>query len=280
MRVAVTGAGGFVGRYVLADLARRSMDVVATTRDLTKLAEWQDIIRIVDLNLARPKENDYDKLGRPDVLIHLAWDGLPNYRSLHHFETELPHQYRFLKGLIEAGLPALLVTGTCFEYGMRSGPLAEDMSTNPSNPYGYAKDALRRQLEFLRLTRPFALTWTRLFYMFGDGQASNSLYSQLKSAIARGDQSFNMSGGEQQRDYLPISEMARLIVDLALLRANAGPVNLCSGTPISVRELVERWLVDNSWNIKLNFGYYPYPDYEPMAFWGTRTYLGSLLKQL
>lgn len=273
MKITVTGASGFIGHYVLAELERNQVDVVAVTRDATRLAGLGIAGHIVEMDIAAPGENCFDRLGRPDALIHLAWDGLPNYKSLHHFETELPRQYHFLKTMVEAGLPSLLVTGTCFEYGMQSGALSAEMLTEPNNPYGYAKDALRQQLEFLKSINSFNLTWGRLFYMYGEGQPSSSLYPKLKEAVLRGDKAFNMSGGEQLRDYLPVEEVARQIVQLAMTQRNIGTVNICSGTPISVRRLVEQWLSENNWGIELNFGYYPYPDYEPMAFWGRRGHL-------
>lgn len=280
MKIAVTGASGFVGRYVLTDLARRPIDTIAVTRDAARTAEWPKSVQVMEMDIGHPSRDTFDRLGRPDALIHLAWDGLPNYQSLHHFETELPRQYRFLKTMVETGLPGLLVAGTCFEYGMRSGCLSEDLPTQPSNPYGYAKDALRRQLEFLRSAHPFTLTWARLFYVYGEGQASGSLYAQLKEALSRGNRSFNMSGGDQLRDYLPIGEVARLIVELAVRRCDAGIVNLCSGMPISVRRLVEGWLAEHGWDIRLNLGRYPYPEYEPLAFWGDRSRLDSILGNL
>ena len=77
-----------------------------------------------------------------------------------------------------------------------------------------------------------------------------------------------MSGGEQLRDYLSVVDVARQIVKLAMAESEIGSVNICSGKPISVRRLVEQWLEENKWEIDLNLGYYPYPSYEPMAFWG------------
>jgi dTDP-6-deoxy-L-talose 4-dehydrogenase (NAD+) len=77
-----------------------------------------------------------------------------------------------------------------------------------------------------------------------------------------------MSGGEQLRDYLPVREVARRLVRLALTPRDLGPVNVCSGTPISVRRLVEGWIKEHGWKIELKLGALPYPDYEPMAFWG------------
>ena len=184
----------------------------------------------------------------------------------------------FVKAMVEAGLQSLFVTGTCLEYGMQSGPLSEDMVTLPSNPYGNAKDALRRQLEILKSAKPFALTWARLFYIYGEGQPKGSLYPQLKDAVLRGERVFNMSGGEQLRDYLPVEEVARLISILAERRYDEGCVNVCAGKPISVRNLVESWIEENDWPIRLNLGHYPYHDYEPMEFWGDRKKLDRLLK--
>lgn len=276
MRIAVTGASGFIGRHVLQALSVRGADIVAVTRDAARLRGAEANVQIVEMDIGNPAGEDFQRMGSPDALIHLAWDGLPNYKSLHHFETELPKQYRFLKNLIDNGLPAVVVTGTCFEYGMQSGALPADMQTCPDNPYGYAKDALRKQLQFLQLNQPLKLTWARLFYMYGEGQAGNSLYPALKAAVMRGDPTFNMSGGEQLRDYLPVETVARELADLAIARCDAGVMNLCSGTPISVRRLVEQWIGENQWRISLNLGHYPYPDYEPMAFWGEKNRLDKL----
>ena len=271
VKVAVTGARGFIGRYVLAELAQRNVEIVAavrkgseTTRSTDKNTRW------VELDISSPPENCFTMLGEPDVLIHLAWSGLPNYRSLHHFETELPTQYSFLAGLIRQGLPSLVTVGTCFEYGMQSGPLAAEMETRPNNPYGFAKDVLRRKLQYLQTDHSFNLTWARLFYMYGDGQAGTSLFPLLKKAVDAGEKTFKMSGGEQLRDYLHVAEVARLLVDLTLDSENIGAINVCSGKPTSIQNLVRGWIRENDWNIELELGAYPYPDYEPMAFWGDK----------
>lgn len=277
MKVAVTGASGFIGRYVLAELEKHSVDVVAVVRSAAQLAQAGPRVQVVRLDLAGHRPTAFAAMGRPDVLIHLAWGGLPNFRSLHHMESELPNQYRFLADLIREGLPAVVVTGTCFEYGMQSGPLSETVEARPDNPYGYAKDALRRELEFLRGVHPFALTWARLFYMYGEGQAENSLLSQLKRTVERGESRFAMSGGEQLRDYSPVEDVAASLVALALRQADIGMVNVCSGKPVSVRALVERWLRENGWKIELVLGHYDYPDFEPMAFWGDRRKLDAFL---
>lgn len=278
MKIAVTGASGFIGQHIVAELQRQSISVVLVVRNYSSLPVSLANHHVAIIDLQNPPLDSYELMGSPDVLIHLAWGGLPNYKSLHHFEEELPQQFQFLKMVIKSGLKNLVVAGTCFEYGMQSGALAEDTIAQPTNPYGFAKDTLRSQLEYLQQIEPFNLTWARLFYLYGDGQAKNSLLSQLKRAVEHGDKSFNMSGGEQLRDYLPVNEVAKHLVSLAIMRQDFRIINVCSGKPISVRKLVEDWIKQNDWSINLNLGYYPYPNYEPMAFWGNCQKLNRCLE--
>lgn len=277
MRIAVSGATGFIGGHVLTELAGRGFDVVAICRGPAEALTRKSWLETVAFDITEAGVDSYERLGRPDALIHLAWGGLPNYLSLHHFETELPDHYRFLSGLVRAGMKSLVVAGTCFEYGMQSGELSESLAARPDNPYGFAKDALRRQLEYLRAECPYALSWGRLFYLYGAGQSPKSLLPLLKSAVEKGERVFNMSGGEQLRDYLPVAVVARYLVEMAVRQLDLGVVNVCSGRPISIRNLVEGWIADNGWAIEPCYGYYPYPTYEPMAFWGSSEKLHSAL---
>lgn len=77
-----------------------------------------------------------------------------------------------------------------------------------------------------------------------------------------------MSGGEQLRDYLPVEEVARRIAVMTKHPEFNGIFNCYTGQPISIRQLVENRIAERNTKIRLNLGYYPYPDYEPMAFWG------------
>ena len=270
MKILVTGATGFIGRHVVELLFERQHEVIAVARDIdkTRSINWFNNVKFVNCDLNEPDLNISTILGIPDVLVHLAWTGLPNYKDLFHFEVNLPVSYRFLKNMITAGTKHILVTGTCFEYGMQNGQLSEDTPTSPSNPYGLAKDTLRKFLEALQKQHPFILQWVRLFYMYGAGQNPNSLMGQLDKSIDNKDKLFKMSGGEQLRDYLPVEEVARRICYLVENPSQNGIINCCNGKPISVRTLVEKRIKERCSDIKLDLGYYPYPDYEPMAFWG------------
>ena len=244
------------------------MPVTVVVRSVSGKETGLEGVKFVEMDIHEPPAEAFFRIGSPGILVHLAWGGLNDCMSSTHVENELPKQYRFLRGMVTTGLKNVVVAGTCYEYGMQSGPLDEACDARPITPYGIAKDALRRQLEHLKQSHDFNLTWAKWLYMFGLGQAENALQSQLRRAVEHGEKMFNISGGEQLRDYLPVEDVANTIVQLAIGRTNHGGVNVCSGKPVSVRTRVEGWLRENGWSIELNLGHYPYREYEPMAFWG------------
>lgn len=281
MKIAVSGASGFIGQHVCQELSKRGIQILRVARHLGlehQSHNHDTSTETVYLDYLDPTPAELTQIASCDGLIHLAWGGLPNYLSNEHFETELPTHYRFLKQLVDHGLSSLLVTGTCFEYGMQSGSLSEQMPAFPSNPYGFAKKTLFDQLHFLQKEKHFALQWPRLFYMYGEGQPPKTLYALFQSAVARGEKYFPMSAGEQLRDYLSVSKIAEILVDLAISKQDIGVINVGSGTPTSIRSLVESWVTAQSADIQLELGKFPYPNYEPMAFWADTKKLTNFIE--
>jgi dTDP-6-deoxy-L-talose 4-dehydrogenase (NAD+) len=279
VKVLVTGATGFVGRHLVAQLLARGDDVRAVARK-AQTAQGMPWINDVEFVSADIHAADLDVGALTDgidALAHLAWPGLPNYRALFHFEHNLMADYRFIKSAVEAGVKQVLVTGTCFEYGMQSGPLSESTEPRPSNPYGLAKHTLHLFLQNLQQEHPFTLQWARLFYLHGEGQNPNSLLAALDRAIDAGEQSFDMSAGEQLRDFLSIETAAGYLAAIVHQRDFDGVINCASGQPVSVRTLVEQRLRERGATLNLNLGHYPYPSHEPMAFWAVTERLQQLL---
>ncbi|MEM9644691.1 MAG: NAD-dependent epimerase/dehydratase family protein [Planctomycetota bacterium] len=278
MNVLVTGATGFVGRHLIPQLLDRGHHVVATARNETtaRSRDWFDHVEFRSFDLKDADADAGTTFGDVDAVAHLAWGNLNNFKSSEHFASELPASFRFLRSIIASGCHNVLVAGTCLEYGLQCGELVESLPTNPTTPYGLAKDCLQRFLQQLKQEIPFDLTWTRLFYMFGPGQNEKSLIPLLRSAVERGDDCFAMSGGEQIRDFLAIENVAEHLRALLTLAPGSGVLNVCSGEPTSVRRFVESQLRSWGRDIRLNLGVYPYPDYEPLAFWGDTTKLHSV----
>jgi dTDP-6-deoxy-L-talose 4-dehydrogenase (NAD+) len=274
----VTGATGFVGRHVISELLARGHSVLAIARDIKRAQDmpWFDHVEFIQCDLHKSFKHLFQIEDLPNAIVHLAWTGLPNYRDFFHISENLPADLAFLEGAVKSGVPHLIVAGTCLEYGMRYGPLTEEIETSPTTPYGFAKDTLRKALQLLQKETPFVLQWMRLFYMYGEGQNRNSLLAQLDRAIADGQPVFNMSVGDQLRDYLPINDVAKNFATVLENPECQGVINCCSGTPVSVLDLVQQRCREKESDIRLNRGYFSYSDYEPLAFWGSSAKLDAL----
>lgn len=282
-KILVTGSTGFIGNDVIDQLLKKGFLVIATSSNEAKArkAAWYPQVKYISFDLACFDDsiNYYQYFESPELCIHLAWEGLPNYKEAFHIEKNLPGHYNFLSNLIRNGLQDITVTGTCLEYGMKEGCLNENMECEPINAYAIAKNELRKQLEKLTVQQPFYLKWVRLFYMYGKGQNPTSLISQLDKALELNEPVFNMSGGEQVRDFLPVEDVAANIVAIALQNKVEGIINCCSGQPITVKQFVLDYLTERNKTILLNTGYYSYADYEPMCFWGDTKKLKEVLNR-
>ena len=100
MKVAITGATGFIGRHVIDQLVNLGISPIIICRESSVIDEKFKVHKIVIANIENENADLFNKLGKPDLLIHLAWGNLPNYSSLSHFENQINSQYSFLKTLI------------------------------------------------------------------------------------------------------------------------------------------------------------------------------------
>jgi len=266
-KVIVSGATGFIGQHLIPILLKDGYEVLAISRS-QKRAEtlpWFKDVKFISYDFHSDKQ--ITKVEGFRGLIHLAWQDLPNYDSSIHVKKNLPCSYRFIDSLLDKGVNQVLIAGTCFEYGLKSGAISSSSTTEPTTQYAIAKDTLRKKLTLLSFKKDFNLQWARIFYMFGKGQNSNSIISQLDFAIKNNQKVFHMSGGEQLRDYLPVEKASEKLSNL-YKSGNKGIFNICSGKPISIRNLVESYIEKKNSNIIPKYGYYPYSVYEPMQFWG------------
>lgn len=280
MKILVSGATGFVGRHLVPLLAEHGHDVIACYNTEARRVDHPAATSVQwkRLDIFNPPENPFEALGEPDCMIHLAWSGLPNYKDHFHLTENLPADQVFLVSMLNGGLGQLLGAGTCFEYGMQEGELSEDMKPDPDNPYGEAKNLLRKHLEAAANESGTVFQWARLFYMYGLGQNERSLFSQLQAAIDSGDDVFDMSGGQQVRDYLPVKIVAEYLAAIAFQSKVTGIINVCSGRNVPLVELVKEYLDERGAQIELNLGKYPYPDWEPFRFWGSTRKLQKVIE--
>ena len=273
MKIAITGATGFIGQHVRNVLAKTDNDVVLVVRYVDRVGDKSAREEIVAADLSQARTDWFELFGRPDVVLHLAWGGLPNYMDYYHVDVELPTQLRFLTALINSGLKKLVVTGTCYEYGLSSGALSEDQETNPNTPYGIAKDRLRKELFELRSTQHFDLTWARIFYPYGEGQSERSIYSQLTRAISNNEKEFAIGSGTQMLDFIQVTTVAKALLAFVTEIKGIGLINVGSGDPQTVIEFVERLISRFESNIVPKVGVINDREYESISFWSDNNLL-------
>ena len=188
VKVAVTGASGFVGRHVVAALERAGVEPTLWVRPSRRCRRRRGIASRGSTSPIR-RRMPSQALGRPDVLIHLAWGGLPNYQSLHHFERELPAHYRAAEA---TGRRRPLDPGRrrhLLRIRHAVGAARRDAGRRAGQPVRARQGRARRQLQELQRERPFALTWARLFYLYGEGQARDRalVAAASRGRVGRGD---------------------------------------------------------------------------------------------
>lgn len=269
MEFIITGATGFIGREVTQKTLAAGHKVCVVTRDVARAKQLfvgVPNISFIDLEgfLAGRTTVRYARA------IHLAWADVQNYNNEKNALENNELQDRFLEALVNNGVEDITSAGTCLEYGMREGMCHEDMLVREALPTQYAQAKHQSYLKLVEMQKKNAnlhVKWVRCFYTYGVGQRPNSLFSLVMKAIAEKQPEFNMSQGDQQRDYSHLSTLAHNIHAIAAQGAITGIINAGNGKPMSVLAFVEKLMQLKNHSMKLNKGYYPYSAYEPHAFW-------------
>lgn len=267
MHILVTGATGFIGQYLVKKALDKGHSITALVRSMDKAQSIFDSHKnlnfIENTNLADAviEQNKFDSV------IHLAWDSSKKYLDPQNLFDNVEPQFSFIKHVIEAEITNITISGTCFEYGLQEGKQSEGDHCTPSTFYGLAKRMLHENIMlFLKDYPDVQLKWLRYFYIYGEGQKPRSLFPQLMQAIEDNDAVFNMSSGEQGRDFVHVSTAVHNTLLISESNDLSGIFNIGNGKAVKVIDLVKSICVAKKSNIKLNAGYYPLPTYEPYDF--------------
>jgi GDP-4-dehydro-6-deoxy-D-mannose reductase len=237
VRAFVTGASGFVGRWLLDHLQASGDEVLAPEVNVTD----SDAVRLAIEG------------ARPDAIYHLAalahvgesW-GLPRQT----FDVNAAGTLNLLEAARSlTPLPTVLLVGSAEVYGRVTAgelPLREDAPLRPVSPYAVSKVSA----EFLGLQAHLAyglpVIRVRAFNHIGPGQAPtfvvSSLARQIADAQRRGGSSIRVGNLTPRRDFTDVRDVVRAY-RLLVQRANAGEVyNVCTGEAVAIAEVVETLL--------------------------------------
>lgn len=265
MKYLVTGADGYIGLGVIDELRKRGDEVVAT--DIRFRHEKRNDVTYIAANIFN-MEDPYENLGRPDVMIHLAWRDGFKHASDAHME-DLSSHYHFIINMYQGGLRHIVALGSMHEVGYFEGKIDENTVTNPMSLYGVAKNALREALTiYFKDKEDVIFQWIRGYYIVKNTVDGCSIFSKIVQAEKEGKNKFPFTTGKNKYDFVEYEDFCRQIAMVAGQEKYVGCINCCSGIPISLADRVERFITENKFNIKLEYGVFPDRPYDSPAIWG------------
>jgi nucleoside-diphosphate-sugar epimerase len=261
-RVLLTGATGFIGRHAIAPLIAKGYEVHAVSS--RPAARAADAVQWHTADLL--DEDAVQRLlagVRPTHLLHLAW-----YVEAGLFWTS-PENARWLAASLallqhfrEHGGRRAVMAGTCAEYDWSHGVCFESLTPlRPTTPYGSCKNALGEALCRHGVGEGLSTAWGRVFFLYGPGEPAPRLVPSVIRALSLGETA-RCTHGRQVRDYLHASDAASAFVAL-LDSAVEGPVNIASGNPVTIREVVLAAAECLGAADRVEFGALPAPANEP-----------------
>lgn len=271
MKVVVTGASGYIGRHVVDALIKMHHEVIAV--DMINKGINTDA---TFLSLDIFSDDIYNKLGRPDACIHMAWKDGFNHASDAHMGMLSKH-YAFIKNMIDGGVKYLSVMGTMHEIGYYEGCVDENTPTNPLSMYGIAKNALREASLLLADKSDTALMWLRAYYILGDDSNNNSIFTKITQMEHEGKASFPFVSGKNKYDFIHVDELAKQIATASTQSEITGIINCCSGKPVSLADKVNEFIEKNHYNIRPDYGKFPERPYDSPAIWGDNTKINKIM---
>ena len=271
MKILVTGANGYLGQGIVKSILDSGNEVIAADFSTDNI---DCRAKSFSCNLFS-LENPYQYFGCPDVLLHLAWrDGFVHYSNAHI--DDLPLHYKFIKDIIDSGCKHIVVLGSMHEIGFFEGSVNESTSCHPTTPYGIAKNALRDLTEMLCKKNGCVFQWLRGYYIVGNSKFGCSIFSKITEAEEQGKEFFPFTSGQNQYDFIDYCDFCMQVSNVVTQSNIKGIINICSGKPEKLADRVERFIKENKYKIKLQYGMYPDRPYDSKAIWGDNSKICSI----
>ena len=274
MKILVTGANGYLGRGIVKRILDSGNDVIATDFSIEGIDKRA---KRIACNLFEI-DNPYLFFEKPDVLLHLAWrDGFVHYSNAHI--DDLPKHYAFIEAFSNSDVKMISVMGSMHEIGFYEGCIKENTPCNPVTPYGIAKNCLRQLVTMLCDRKNKKYMWLRGFYIVGNSRNGSSVFSKIVDCELNGKELFPFTMGQNQFDFIDYDDFCELVAKATIQDKVLGIINICSGHPEKLAYRVERFIKENEFKIRLEYGAFPDRPYDSKAVWGDSSKIDMISKK-
>jgi nucleoside-diphosphate-sugar epimerase len=237
-RILLTGANGFIGRQCIPLLQEVGFEIHALTPDNKKIYGTDGIYWHVGDLFDRDRIAGLITEIQATHLLHLAWFTEPGIywddeRNLNWVEVSL----KLVRSFAEAGGKRLVLAGSCAEYDWNYGYCSESITPlRPATLYGTCKNSLNQIVDRYAQLSGLRYTWGRIFYLYGPYENEQRLVPYIIRSLLE-HKVAECTHGNQVRDFLHVTDVARAFV--SLIRSDVeGPVNIASGIPVTLREII------------------------------------------
>ncbi len=248
-------------KFLISD----GIDVLATGRQ-ERFVKDDIYVKYISADIFSVSD-PYTFFGKPDVLLHMAWEDGFKHDSDKHIDN-LANHYHFIKKMVEGGVKQCCVMGSMHEIGFYEGSVNEHTPTFPESLYGISKNALRDAVRLICLKKEIVFQWLRGYYIVGNPKYGCSVFSKIYEAAEKGEKNFPFTRGENQFDFIDYNEFCKQVARTVEQKKIAGIINICSGRPERLADRVERFIKEEKLDIKLNYGAFPDRSYDSKAIWG------------
>ncbi|HWE63511.1 MAG TPA: SDR family NAD(P)-dependent oxidoreductase [Chloroflexota bacterium] len=247
MKVLVTGGAGFIGAHLVQALAAAGDEVIVLDNlhrgDRGKLvdAERDGAVHVIegdirDLAALRGAMSVcarvYHLAAQSNVLGAVA-------DTDYSFTSNVVGTYNVLVAAREAKVERVVFTSSREAYGeVVDLPVAEDRPLNPKNAYGASKAAGEVYCRAFQNTYGLDVSVLRLANVYGPGDRDRVIPIWLDRA--RRNLDLELYGGEQVIDFVPVDLVVQALRRAGETALHGQPVNVGSGSPITLRELASR----------------------------------------
>ncbi len=276
-RVLVTGGTGFIGRHAIPELLNLGYEVHIALLEHENFPDQSDglYFHVCDLLNEKQQKLLFEEIG-PTHLLHFAWD--VTHGKFWTTENNLiwvQASISLLKNFNQFGGERVVYAGTCAEYDWSDGNCVEGGTPlAPNTLDGASKNRLNGIFQSYCAQENISAAWGRIFHLYGPNEVESRFVPNVICSMLK-KEAVKCSAGTQIRDFMHVEDVAKGFVCLLDNDAVKGSVNIASGEPVSLKDVVELIADKTAYIDKVDFGAFPIATNDPALLVGSNKRLSN-----